>query len=135
MKDLDDTTRFNECAAAYGHRRDRWPAADQPLYDRHAASDWGQSILADAEAIDQFLDGNHELAPAEPAWLAQLEDIADAPPTPRLSRRAKALIGASLALVATVGFVQGAVGEWKHAPGLDDEAILASMLAATTRAS
>ena len=52
-----DIQRFRELADAYGAQRRRWPDGEQPLYDRFAHSREGQTILAEAEQIDAFLDG------------------------------------------------------------------------------
>jgi len=74
-----DLNRFEDCAAAYGGERRRWPARELELYDRLAGTPAGAAILAQAERTDRFLDAYAPAAPdgrlsrrigalSRPAW-------------------------------------------------------------------
>lgn len=52
-----NTQRFNELLAAYGAERRRWPEAERELFDAGQASEAGRVALAQAERLDQLLDG------------------------------------------------------------------------------
>lgn len=96
-----DLTRFTECCAAFGAERRRWPARDNALYDRFAATPEGLAILADAARVDGLLDA---WAPAEPApravgWTGTV--------VRRGRRRMAAALAATLAACAAAGFAVG----------------------------
>lgn len=96
-----DLTRFTECCAAYGAERRRWPAPDQALYDRFAATPDGAAILADAARVDGWLDGWQVAAAPVPPAVSRVGTIA------RRARRRLAALVAALAACAGAGFAVG----------------------------
>lgn len=92
--------RFQECCAAFGAERRRWPPHEHTLYDRFAHTPDGIAILADAERTDHFLDA---LETAEPSS-RRVHEIALSV-RPAWQRMAKP--AAALAASALLGFVLG----------------------------
>ena len=98
-----DLNRFEQCAAAFGAERRRWPEVERPLFDRFAGSAEGAAVLAEAGRSDGFLDA---LAPAAPdAGLVHRIVSVSQPAWRRLLVPAAALAACAL-LGFAVGFTQ-----------------------------
>jgi len=98
-----DLNRFQDCAAAYGAERRRWPAQELALYDRLAGTPEGAAILAQAERTDRFLDAFEVGAPE--ASLARRVAALPVPPRRNL-HLATAAFAASAVLGFAIGFAQ-----------------------------
>lgn len=75
---MTDRTRFAALAAAYGGDIARWPATERAAARRMARERWAARILADADALDAWLDHAPPPVPA-PALAARI--LAAAPAT------------------------------------------------------
>ena len=98
-----DLQRFSELAGAHGANRQRWPLADQALFDHFTRTLEGAQILADAERIDAFLDGWTVLERDADRDLQILASAAAL--TGR--RRSAAWLSSGFAACAILGFVLG----------------------------
>jgi len=109
-----DLNRFEDCAAAYGADRRRWPAREFALYERLAGTPEGAAILALAERTDRLLD----------AYASSAPDSSLARRIGALSWRRYGVPAAAFAASAMLGFVVG----FAQVRGAADAAFAARLL-------
>ena len=112
-----DLKRFQDCSAAFGAARHRWPPQEHGLYDRFSGTSEGLAILAEAERADRFLDALVPAAP-DPRLVHNVSDLA------KLGWRRFATVATALAASAVLGFIVGFV----QVQGAADTGIAARLL-------